>query len=355
MILFYAFFAPPLNGVSSITMALYDLLGNRNVKLDFCPLNSNELGVKRRRFGRIYQTFKVLKHIVRNISDAKSIYITPSGGIGLIIDSSILVFILMMSNRPKLFVHHHSYGYIGNKSFYYSIFCFFAKKFDVANIFLSEKMEEDHSLLYGVSPSLSLSNAAFMNFERKPEKLKGHIGEFVIGLLCNLEESKGVLEFLELVEYTTKTKNKNFKFVLAGPFIDQKLKPVVDGLQESNEFFEYLGPVYGAEKDAFFESLDLFYYPTKKDAEPLVIYEAMSQSIPVLSTNVGCIKDMLPMSHDYFIEDKVFNPAVELIKLERIRSSYAKFASEIYETWVKKQSEAKLNLKSLLMVLGDGL
>src|SRR6185369_17585324 len=57
---------------------------------------------------------------------------------------------------------------------------------------------------------------------------------------------------------------------------------------------EFRGPVYGDDKHKFYNDIQLFIYPTRLDAQPLVVMESFSHGRPILSYGRGCISDMLP-------------------------------------------------------------
>jgi glycosyltransferase involved in cell wall biosynthesis len=65
-----------------------------------------------------------------------------------------------------------------------------------------------------------------------------------------------------------------------------------EGLQQS---VRYLGPQFGHAKESLFAEADIFAFPTYYSAEsfPLVILEAMSSGLPVLSTPEGAITEIV--------------------------------------------------------------
>ena len=55
----------------------------------------------------------------------------------------------------------------------------------------------------------------------------------------------------------------------------------------------YHGPQYGADKDRAFRRADIFVQPTFDDCFPLVLVEAMQYRLPIVSTDVGAIPDIV--------------------------------------------------------------
>ena len=53
------------------------------------------------------------------------------------------------------------------------------------------------------------------------------------------------------------------------------------------------GGMYGQEKAKYFSQADAFVHPTNNDCFPLVLLEAMQQSLPIISTREGGIPDIV--------------------------------------------------------------
>lgn len=63
---------------------------------------------------------------------------------------------------------------------------------------------------------------------------------------------------------------------------------------------EMIGEVKQKEVKEYMEKSDLFIFPTHSEGFPLVILEAMSVGLPIISTKVGAIGDMLEENDCYF-------------------------------------------------------
>jgi glycosyltransferase involved in cell wall biosynthesis len=105
---------------------------------------------------------------------------------------------------------------------------------------------------------------------------------------------------------------------LAGPFQDIETERAVRSRLVALPHVEYVGPKYGAEKDAFYASIDALMFPTRyvNEADPLTIHEAMSRGIPVIAYGRGCIPEIVSSDSGLVIElAEPFVPAA-LAKLE---------------------------------------
>ena len=56
---------------------------------------------------------------------------------------------------------------------------------------------------------------------------------------------------------------------------------------------DYVGPRYGRDKDAFYDSIDVLVFPTQNEAEPLVVHEAIERGVPVIAYGSGAIPEII--------------------------------------------------------------
>ena len=64
------------------------------------------------------------------------------------------------------------------------------------------------------------------------------------------------------------------------------------------EFIEFLGAVSLAERISFFQNADIFVLPTYAEAMPISVIEAMAAGLPVISTSVGGIPELIEDGKD---------------------------------------------------------
>ena len=124
--------------------------------------------------------------------------------------------------------------------------------------------------------------------------------------LSNLLESKGVIVLLDALKIL---KDQGYSFVC--DFVGGETKEI--DAKRFNEEVEmrglkdiavYLGRKYGDEKEAAFESADIFVLPTYNDCFPLVLLEAMQHRLPCITTKEGCIPDMVKDGENGFLAEK---------------------------------------------------
>ena len=115
-----------------------------------------------------------------------------------------------------------------------------------------------------------------------------------MGLLSNISEEKGIIEFLDLLETMLKN-NPNINLLIGGPFTNKTVKQKVLSRIKELEGIEWIDPVYCAGKKKFFRKNNFFVFSEKysNEAEPLIIYEAFPHGIPVVAYGRGCIPEQI--------------------------------------------------------------
>ena len=99
----------------------------------------------------------------------------------------------------------------------------------------------------------------------------------------------------------------------------------------------YHGPQYGEAKHGFFKKADIFVQPTFDDCFPLTLVEAMQYGLPIVSTDVGAIPDMVKDGENGFVcQQRDVNSLAaaleQLITNESLRTQMGKAGYERYRT-----------------------
>lgn len=130
---------------------------------------------------------------------------------------------------------------------------------------------------------------------RSGAHLKGRVGAPKVLFLSNMLATKGPLVLLDALGVLAR-RNVAFSAVFAGAWV---------GDISTESFFErvrmlglesrviHLGPLQGKEKNEAFSQADVFALPTYNDALPLAVIEAMMHGLPVVTTHIGALPEII--------------------------------------------------------------
>jgi Glycosyltransferase len=288
----------PIHGMSNVNLAVLN--------------KANELGLKPRVINtvpsyaarlfntRLWSLFKIAHTLycythlfLLSFFNIKGVVYRPiNGGAGQVYD--LLYILLCRLFLNKIYIHHHSFNYLNDKSM-----LFFALNKaagpSAVHVVLGERMGELLTKLYGIEnknikvvSNLSLFGSKSIAGSSQDSE------QVVLGHLANLCIEKGVGVFIDVCR-ALKVMNVDFKAKVAGPFADDTARNTV--LMAAEEFpeIEYLGPLYAREKEDFYQSIDCFVFPSmyKNEAEPLVLYEAALTGGYLVGSRRGCMQDVI--------------------------------------------------------------
>ena len=152
-----------------------------------------------------------------------------------------------------------------------------------------------------------------------------------------LSKLKGCMDIPEIV-YQVKKEIPRVQFILAGKGsceevrqIEQMLKDY--GIQENVQF---PGWITGSEKESALQSAVLFLLPSYTEGMPMSILEAMGHGLPIVSSNVGGIPELVEQGRNGYMCDpgdtKAFADAiVTLLKDAQLRNTMGKESIRIIE------------------------
>jgi len=225
----------------------------------------------------------------------KVVYRPINGGVGQVFDLVYILICKIFNN--KIYLHHHSFNYLNS----YSKLFFILNTLSGAkttHIVLGKKMGESLTKLYRIeSKNIKIvSNLAFFESDNLPSKsdVSDSKQPVVIGHLANLCVEKGVDLFIEIC-HVLNTKNIDFTAIIAGPCVDGNTETIVNKAVKDLQQITYLGPLYNSDKEAFYQGLDCFFFPSKykNEAEPLVLYEAAINGTHIIGSRQGCMEDVI--------------------------------------------------------------
>ena len=155
--------------------------------------------------------------------------------------------------------------------------------------------------------------------------------------LSHLIKSKGVIVLIE-ANGILRDKGVHFLCTIAGGDAELTRKEVQDIItyKELSSSITVAGPVYGEDRMNVMLKADILVHPTFNDCLPLIILEAMQNSIPVVSTFEGAIPEVVEDGITGFLvpqkDSKALAKKLELlIKDPELRQKMGRSGREKYE------------------------
>lgn len=307
-------FPPPVYGMSTTNAAVSKSLVALGA--DVLVLNTSAPSLDRSpiaRLGRLPRVLGGLRHLLcEQAFQGKILYLSISGGFGQVYEITFLL--LGRLRRMRIFLRHCSFAYLDKPSWLARILVKAAGS-DAVHVTQSQGMADRLKALYGAEKVVPISNAVL--YPKSPLAVRPRETLRILGFLSNLSTDKGVFEFLDLLAAAAE-KGLPLNAKIAGQFQDEPTKLRVMNRLRALRNVQHVGGVYGAEKDRFFDDIDVFIFPTRyrNETEAKVNHEAMSRGIPVIAYGRGCIPEIVGADCGLVIDPaEPFVPAA-LAKLE---------------------------------------
>jgi glycosyltransferase involved in cell wall biosynthesis len=182
----------------------------------------------------------------------------------------------------------------------------------------------------GVDSSKYVTNLQRKNEYRKKYDLNP--SKIVVLFVGRFDDSKGALNFAKAAELLLRRHNNKFEVIMVGQgSLEQKIRSVVAGIKGIQilkwQPAETIHEIYIA--------ADLFILPSKFEALPLTIMEAMSACLYILYSNVGGVDDIL----QGYPKRKI----LQNITPEEINHTCLKLYDDRFPTFNKGETNRKLN------------
>ena len=122
--------------------------------------------------------------------------------------------------------------------------------------------------------------------------------------LSNLQAEKGLFDLLNALG-RLKEQRRSFLATLAGAWPDESTKAYAVHLINTNNLVNAValpGVITGQRKLQALAAADVFVVPfAQQEGQPIVILEAMRSALPVVTTGMGCIPDMIQHAESGFL------------------------------------------------------
>lgn len=279
---------PPVHGYSVVTAFIVAKLGEaaRVAVVNIAPDGLVRNG--RYHLQRVARAARALWQVMRKRRTCSRIYLAIAGGAGVFYDLPVALAARLLGY--KIYLHHHSFSYINRRNRWTALLLAITGS-GTTHICLSAGMARRLSGLYPQARrTVVLSNAALVPPRAQRAARNGPVR---LGFLSNLIPEKGVDTAIEVAS-ELRDRGRDVVLAVAGPTLDKETESLLAETQRKlGPAFVYHGAVYGAEKAAFLDSLDVLLFPTRyaNEAQPLVVLEALAAGVPVLATNRGAIAE----------------------------------------------------------------
>lgn len=308
-ILFITPLPPPIHGSAMMSQYIKDSkLINEAFDCDFVNLSTSrkmdEIGkrsmLKILRFLCAYCI--VLGKLMSHRYDLYYLAITCHG-IGFLKDAPFVMLCKLFGK--KIVIHQHNKGMSRdvNRWLYRWLLPLVYRNTKV--ILLSWRLYPDVEKVVGKEQILICPNGIPETLSEEPE-VKKHNRIPHLLFLSNLLVSKGVLVLLDALEIL---KEKGYSFICdfvgseTAEISATRFKTEVEK-RRLNKLVIYNGKQYGENKERIFKQADVFVLPSDNECFPLVNLEAMEYKLPVISTEVGGIPDVVKDGENGFIVEK---------------------------------------------------
>lgn len=157
---------------------------------------------------------------------------------------------------------------------------------------------------------------------------KKHGDNFTVLFVGVCRETKGILDFLKVIEIAHKRNDKITGRIIGKTFSDKEKEAIDEAV--NNNIVRYEGIKTGEDKNNIFNESDLFLFPTFFEHEnfPTVILEAFSAGLPVVATNWRGVKDQVHHNENGYLHEvhDVNGMSDSIVKLATDKELYQRLA-----------------------------
>lgn len=243
--------------------------------------------------------FRIVVKLTVKRPDLIYFNLTPTGNT---LYRDLVLIILFKIFNIKTIYHLHRKGFINDNqkgTFKKWIYKFVFNRASI--ICLSNSLSKE---LTGFANDVHIVNNG-IRVTRLSNKLEKSVQSPVrILFLSNLWKFKGIYEFLGALKVLN-ARNVNFHAHVVGDSGDVTYNEIATFIKEhelDNKVF-LLGPKYGDEKIVELNKADIFVFPSKDEAFPLVLLEAMQYELPIVSSYEGAIPEIVENERTGFLVD----------------------------------------------------
>jgi glycosyltransferase involved in cell wall biosynthesis len=352
---------PPIEGHAVVSSAVVSELKKSSSKVVIIDTSPKTADRKRLSYHikRVLSVFVTLVSMARHSFDpTRTLYTVYESGFGVTYN-----FVTLAIGRAlgfRIVLHHHTSAHTLARKMSFSVLALISGP-RTSHVVLSDRMASDLRQKYSAAERVFVSGNAYCAAEPTGINVRTEERCAVrVGVLSNLSIEKGLNVAIKAA-FLARERGLKLTFVIAGPTIGEEASRILETARsQAPELFEIVGQIKGERKDNFFRSIDIFLFPSiyKFEAQPLVLLEAMSYGIPVISTDIGYTKELAAANSEFVvsISSEIVENLVE--KLSELIVSPAVYRSESLSSRarylaMRKSSEEQLIKLCELIALGQ--
>ena len=204
-------------------------------------------------------------------------------------------------------------------------------------VVLSEEWKKNLQVVKTNTSKIVIEN--YSTIHKECLKRKNHQDKIIL-FLGFITELKGVFDIPDIAKKIIEH-NSNVKFVLAGSGEIEKLQAIIEK-KGISQYFSFPGWIKKEEKENLLQNADIFFLPSYTEGMPMSILEAMGYGLPIVTTNVGGIPQLVENGKNGYMIDpgKIDDFAKVILELigndelsycmgkESIEKAYEKYSLE---------------------------
>ncbi|WCO01641.1 glycosyltransferase family 4 protein [Psychroserpens ponticola] len=290
----------------------------------------------KRRKGGISSVLKQYELNIKDFNFLPSAYVTNKWLNFMLLPITLVVFCLyLIVNKEIKTIHIHG----ASRGSFYRKYCFyyigkklFSKKlvyhihgaefhlfYDNSNAFVKAKIDamisnsdviivlskewKEYFETTFIHPKIYVLN----NIVKRVNEQKKEVYEIItVVFLGRIGERKGTFDLLNVISNNKSFFKDKIQFIIGG---DGEISRMHNFIKEEklDELIKYVGWVSGEKKTDILQKSDIMILPSYNEGLPISLLEAMSYSMPIISTNVGGIPQILEDNYN----GKIVNPGNE--------------------------------------------
>lgn len=283
---------PPTTGMTVVTQKLMDALeadstfAVRVYEVRRPPGSTQVDWIIRKHLGLLAGT-------LRAIHRTEVVYIVCESETGLLSTAARLALVRL--SRRVAVVHHHTSSYVATRRRLFDLALRMAPRRTI-HLVLSDGVSAQLRELYPRSTAhtmLPLPNTFAVPRPSRTGPDSPGSGALSVGFVGNQPSEKGLGDAYEAVK-TLRRSGAPVSLQVAGASDTDQDRELLGSMSDS-KFVALHGPLSHAEMDRFYDQIHVLALPSRysREAQPMVILEALSRGIPVLAYPVGDIGRLL--------------------------------------------------------------